>query len=778
MKRKIIKKLLFSFILIAVFIINPIVYAEKENNNYTTDYIKINESSNLNAGKLSFSNLKFIDNSKSSTLSFGITGNVKNTTNGEISYNAKAYFYDKDYKLIATTIVKTISMVDSNTLNLMDNLSKLNGKSITDIQYYKFAIEITGSSNVVSIIPSNTEKYSDYDYVIDKYDIDIKVNENNTFDITENITTFFNIPKHGIYRNIPLKNEIIRLDGTKTKNRARVTNVDVNDNYSTSKLNGNYEIKIGSADTTLTGKQSYTIKYTYNIGKDPIENYDELYFNIIGTEWDTVIGNITFTITMPKEFDSTKLGFSSGKYESNSNDKIVYNIIGNKIEGYYNGILEEYEGITLRAELEEGYFVGAGFNESKLAVLTIIIPIVFAASAYYLWNKYGRDDQVVETVEFYPPKGFNSVDVAFNYRGKVGNKDVTSLLIYLANKGYIKISDIEEKKIFGKHKSFKITKLKEYDGDDENEKLFLSGLFSKKSSIKSLFKSEEQNNSLAEVTESDLQNHFYITMNKIISRTNTNSNKNKIFDKTASSKKLIVILMIIVTICLITIPPFIDSGDTDLIPIGLIFPGIGFSVMSAMIFGNQSGDSKIGNIFTKIFGIVWGFGFGGIPFLLVVLPILLDFRIYLIGYLTGIVCIIIMVVCIIYLSKRTPYGNEILGKIKGFKNFLITAEKDKLEAMVMENPTYFYDILPFTYVLGISDKWIRKFESISIEPPSWYDSPNAFDMVYFGSFMNSTMTSAQSVMSSSPSDSSSSFGGSSGGGFSGGGSGGGGGGSW
>ena len=138
-----------------------------------------------------------------------------------------------------------------------------------------------------------------------------------------------------------------------------------------------------------------------------------------------------------------------------------------------------------------------------------------------------------------------------------------------------------------------------------------------------------------------------------------------------------------------------------------------------------------------------------------------------------------MIICLKYLPKRTPYGNDMLGKIRGFKKFLETAEKQKLEAMVMENPTYFYDILPFTYVLDVSDKWIKKFESISLQAPSWYDSPNAFDMVSFGSFMNSTMESAESVMSSNPSSSSSSGGsGSSGGGSSGGGSGGGGGGSW
>jgi hypothetical protein len=34
------------------------------------------------------------------------------------------------------------------------------------------------------------------------------VNENNTFDITETITAYFNVSKHGIFRKIPLKNSI------------------------------------------------------------------------------------------------------------------------------------------------------------------------------------------------------------------------------------------------------------------------------------------------------------------------------------------------------------------------------------------------------------------------------------------------------------------------------------------------------------------------------------------------------------------------------------------
>ena len=88
-----------------------------------------------------------------------------------------------------------------------------------------------------TLTPSKNYQYSDYDYVIDKYDVNIKVNENNSFDITETITAYFNKPKHGIYRTIPLNNTIKRLDGTTSYNRAHVRNLSVNDDYTKSTEN-------------------------------------------------------------------------------------------------------------------------------------------------------------------------------------------------------------------------------------------------------------------------------------------------------------------------------------------------------------------------------------------------------------------------------------------------------------------------------------------------------------------------------------------------------------
>ena len=689
-----------------------------------------------------------------------------------------------------------------NALSTMSNLSEIkSGYTANDVVYYKLDVEINkkgtinnnssitnNNSNSNNTISSKNNNYKSYDYVITKYNIDIVVNENNTFDITETITAYFNVSKHGIFRTIPLKNSITRLDGTTSKNRVQISNLSVDNEYTTSRENGNYKIKIGSANKTLTGEQTYVIKYTYNIGKDPLKDKDELYYNIIGTDWDTVIGNVSFSITMPKEFDEKLLGFSAGTQGSTNNSNVKYTVKGNKITGKYKGVLGVGEALTVRCELPEGYFVGAGFNINFMDYIMFLIPLLFLGIAIFLWYKFGRDDQVVETVEFYPPEGFNSLEVGFLYKGKAVHQDVTSLLIYLANKGYIKISETEEKSLFSKTKGFKITKLKEYDGNNINEQIFLNGLFTKRASFTSLFSknAEAPTDNINEVTSMDLYDNFYITMGKILSNINNKEIKNKIFEKSASGKTIFIILMIIATYCLITIPPIFIYGNPSTLLFALFFPGIGFSYMFRCIFGGTrtiyvNGRATYSSIRTKLFGFVWGSMFGGVIWALMVLPALLQDFTYLIGYIVGIICVLGMVICIEYLPKRTPYGNEILGRLKGFKNFLETAEKDRLEAMVMQDPTYFYNILPFTYVLGVSDKWIKKFESISLQAPSWYDSPTGFSVVTFGTFMNNTMTSAQSVMSSyKPSSSSSGdfSGGSSGGGSSGGGSGGGGGGSW
>ena len=83
------------------------------------------------------------------------------------------------------------------------------------------------------------------------------------------------------------------------------------------------------------------------------------------------------------------------------------------------------------------------------------------------------------------------------------------------------------------------------------------------------------------------------------------------------------------------------------------------------------------------------------------------------------------------MGKKTTYGEEISAKVLGFKDYLENAEKEQLELLVEKNANYFYDILPYAYVLNVSKKWIDKFENIPI-PDNYmgnfdYSDTSSFD---------------------------------------------------
>lgn len=517
---------------------------------------------------------------------------------------------------------------------------------------------------------------------------------------------------------------------------------------------------------------------------------------------------------MPKSFDKSLLGFSSGSLGSTDSSNVSYNVDGNIISGSTKRELNPGQALTVRLTLPEGYFTNAGLNLDLYSIGAIILSVVGVLIADVLWVKYGKDDKVVETVEFYPPEGYNSAEIGFLYKGEADDQCVISLLIYLANKGYLKIEQTEEKVLFSKEKSFKITKLKDYDGNNKLEEMFLEGLFvetleenvdlgkaremvkqaklnGEKMSFENaieLSREKKIGEVKTTVTEKDLRNKFYVTIGRIESKLNLQENKEKIFEKTATRKTKWLILMNILIYCIITIKPMLEYGNAKLenLIIALLFPIIGFSIMCVMTFGNKSekiayvnGKRKNLNTGKSWMGLVFGGMFILMPWFVAVFPALLEIQnsFATMAYIVGIICIIIISLFIKVMPKRTPFGNEIFGKLKGFKRFLETAKKIELEEMVMKNPEYFYDILPYTYALGVSKVWMKQFENIAIKAPNWYTTHDEFSTNAFETFMDTTMATVAESMTSSYS-SSSSGGSSSGGGSSGGGSGGGGGGSW
>ena len=359
----------------------------------------------------------------------------------------------------------------------------------------------------------------------------------------------------------------------------------------------------------------------------------------------------------------------------------------------------------------------------------------------------GRDRDVMDIVEFYPPDGLNCGEMAYAYYGSLDNKDLVPMLIGLAAKGYI---SIEQTDVNGRNFIFRV--LRGYTGTDEAEKIFMDGLL-KYGAI---------------ISKSELENSFYKTLNIV----------NKKIVEIMKPKVFIVSTLIwrLLTFVLALIPYYVGLYGAIRVYYGnLIFavmvPLITYLGVSAAVLMVSS---KKRRIVTRIIFFILGIGIAGLSMLF--LGNVLEYA----GAFSWVVlgaCVVAHAFQMVFyriIDKRTEYGIDLLGRIRGFRNYLMTAVRPHLVSLVEQDPEYFYKILPYTYVLDITDKWVEQFESIAMKPPTWFHGyyGTTFQYHSFNRFMRNTMKSTQSAMTSTPGGSSS------GGGFSGGGGGGGGGGSW
>ena len=545
--------------------------------------------------------------------------------------------------------------------------------------------------------------FADAGYIIDNYNIDVKINEKNIYNITENIQVNFLQPRRGIYRVIPEE-----FNGREIKISDIKTNA-----QTAAKDEGNYiYLRLGDPNRYITGLKDYVIKYRYNIGWDRNSSYDEVYYNLIGNDWDTDIKKVEFKIELPKNFDANKINFTVGAYGSTNTKGVSYSVNGNTITGYTTVVLKPKESITIALPLPEGYF---NFTEEKimfyafkgvLYLIYLIIPVI----AIGLMKKYKDKETVVQTVEFYPPDNLTPTEIGYYIDGIIHSKDLTSLIFYWANKGYLKIHELKGSGIFSKDE-FEIEFLKDkIDSEKDFEKYMYNAL--------SAYKNFENR-----VNIKNLRNKFYKHIDKAaeILEIDLIMNKKALY----SSKSL-------------------RAGNT--MRTSILF-------IAAASFG-----------YFYYFGVTQGVS----TFITIIL---------------GMISALVTLAVSGKIKSKTQYGSEIYGRVLGFKRFLETAEKRKLEMLLEENPSYFYNILPYTIVLGVSSIWADKFKDLVVEPPQWYGGPNVGDAFVLGMFMgsfNNSLSAFNDTLLSAPKAPSNFGGGSSsmGGGSSGGGAGGGGGGSW
>ena len=568
----------------------------------------------------------------------------------------------------------------------------------------------------------------DTGYTIKKLKIDAKVTETNDIQITEEMDVFFNYDKHGIYRVIPEKNTIIE-DGDKKKVDARVSDVIVNEKFTSTSQDGYKILKIGDKDKTIVGDKKYIIKYTYSIEKyNTKEGIDEFYFNIVGDKINTSIGSVEYKIEFPKKYNKENIYLYSGRDEYKINGEETLNkekgigtdiLSDTVIAGRIDKLILPFRAVTLRIKLGKDYFILRNNYTDILAKIGTAVAVMTFIYTLIILYKYGRDKKLSDIITFKLPK---ELDVSNTYYLKYKTttdyrKIVPALIIEFANEGYIEIgdgADRQEKGIFAKKPKdrFDIIKIKDYNGNQYRKKIF-DALFSKGDVITEKNIKKVGQNIVTAVTEG-----VEIMQNSKFDK--------EVYDQSGLKHvwKILGITIIPLIILFLGAVSFVGS-------IGLTFKIISIIAILVSIFMFVMCLTKTSRTTTVI----------GVVIQLIIIIIMLVYAgleaKFISGLGTGIyyiasaILLSLQVLISFWMEKKTQKGMMYEAQVNGFVKYIKTAREEELKEMVMEHPTMFFDILPYTYIFGISKLWINKFSNIEIEKPEWYTG-NVYSAMAFG----------------------------------------------
>ena len=601
----------------------------------------------------------------------------------------------------------------------------------------------------------------------ENYDIVVDVGEDNTYAYHEHLDMNYITPHHGIYRYIPMQ-------GYKISN-IRVPGYD----YETYSQSGYRVVKIGSGSYTLTGENPYDITYDIMMYEDQNQEKDMLLLNLIPTDWETDIENSVCVINLPKEADLSKVQVYSGPYgtEGNEDNSVIETSDDGKTITITTSNIPAHHGVTMTLELPQGYWVGAA-EFGKVSFLNIILFALGPVGAFLLWYLYGRDDHMTKTVEFYPPEGLTPGEIGYIIDGNADQKDIISTIVYLADKGYMTINELSRRE-------FMFTALQE-PGEDEPKyvRTIYKGIFHGNTRKKSSLKLGVNFGRKYEQARDELKNMY--------------SGSRSINTPVSLAARIAGGFAAVMPSVAFGLWAFFNGDDFGLFGmVWAVFHIIFTLALMYSVYDKIRTSSKVKTVF-KSLAAVWFFTAG-----VCALPFMSDALTYVskVKATVIVVCLILGTIISIFFSvisiaRKSEY-TALLGRILGFKDFIRTAELDQLKELVDDDPEYFYHIMPYAYVFGLSNRWIKRFEDIPVVQPQWLRSGSSldrWDYYMMGRMMSDCSASVRNNIVIPESSSGGFFGGSggggsssggwsggggfSGGGFSGGGAGGGGGGGW
>jgi len=287
---------------------------------------------------------------------------------------------------------------------------------------------------------------------ITAYDVTIEVQQDADFLITEKIDVISEGRKirRGIFRDLPR----FKLDigVVKIPYQYKILSVTRNgkaEPFDKSNNDNAKKIRIGDPEYYLpNGAHNYVITYEVKNEIRYFDDFDEVYWNAIGTYWSFPIDKAKATIRFPQAIAPQELNCFTGRYKSNeSNCAMTRDGQNFYIEALVP--LAAREGMAVSIKFNKGIIdpPSAGdkrmiwwFKHGALALLTLSF-IGLLAYYYRMWNKIGRDPQKGPIFARYsPPEGYSPAAIHHvYYRGMRGHNALIASLIQLGIKNRLNI---------------------------------------------------------------------------------------------------------------------------------------------------------------------------------------------------------------------------------------------------------------------------------------------------------------------------------------------------
>jgi len=334
---------------------------------------------------------------------------------------------------------------------------------------------------LTSVAAAKSWKVADFQDTID-------VSKDGSAVVTERISLVFVGEWHGIHRTIPI--EYPGPSGTNYELFLDVRSVTDGSGgklkYESSTTNRSRDLKIyipDAVDATRTVEITYSVRNGTRFFKD----YDEFYWNVTGNDWPVPIDHASATVRFPESAaGSLRAQAFTGVYGSTQHDATA-NVDGATAQFETNNQLPMRGGMTIDVYIPQGIL-------SEPSALTkffwfiggnpiVFFPVVVFAAMFLLWWYKGRDPNPGMSVApmYEPPAGISPAEAGTLLDDRIHPRDITSTVVDLAVRGYIKIEETAEKVLLFTHKDyiFHLLKPREQWGADlaPHERVMLENVF-------------------------------------------------------------------------------------------------------------------------------------------------------------------------------------------------------------------------------------------------------------------------------------------------------------